>query len=345
MKDLAQQGRPGRGDAPDEATGPGPGLGTNGGLPETGTPAAPPAQKPKDYRRAIDLLRFVAAAGIVLDHTLAWAVVGYTALGLFLILTSYFGVGSYLRSGGERFWSSRARRIAVPWLFWCAVYRLIWEVISDAPFQLLSNPFTLLIGPSIHLWFLPFAMLALVFIPTIARDVATVTQLRAASVVLAFMAVTLGLIHARAGLEGWLIPNGGTIPQPVPQWAYSLPFYIWGALASVGHRLKASWIPLLWAAIGSVILTLIEPGLASYQLILCAVIFEAVWRAPQLGIWATQLAGYAFGIYLMHPAFALLGYKLFGADASKTVIFLISFFGAWAGTWVFKRLPVLKGMV
>lgn len=301
--------------------------------------------KTKDYRRAIDLLRFVAAAGIVLDHTLAWAFVGYPALGLFLILTSYFGVGSYIRSGGENFWISRARRIAVPWLFWCVVYRLVWEVVSDEPFQLLSNPFTLLIGPSIHLWFLPFAMLALVFIPTIARDVTTVTQLRAAALVLAFMAVTLGLIHARAGLDGWLIPNGGKIPQPVPQWAYSLPFYIWGALAAVGHRLNVTWIPLMGAAIGSAVLTALQPEFPSYQLILCALIFEAVWRAPQLGVWATQLAGYAFGIYLMHPAFALLAYKLFGADASKETVFLISFFGAWAGTWVFKRLPVLKGMV
>ncbi len=37
--------------------------------------------KGKDYRRAIDLLRFLAAMGIVLDHTLAWGFVGYPALG------------------------------------------------------------------------------------------------------------------------------------------------------------------------------------------------------------------------------------------------------------------------
>jgi surface polysaccharide O-acyltransferase-like enzyme len=317
-----------------------PGLASGG---QAADAAAAPKVK-KDYRRAIDLLRFVAAAGIVLDHTLAWTVVGYPALGLFLILTSYFGIGSYIRSGGANFWSSRAVRIGIPWLFWCACYRVVWEVVSDEPFHILSNPFTLLIGPSIHLWFLPFAMLALVFIPTIARDVTTRGQLWVASGVLAFLAVALGLIHARAGLDGWLIA-GGPIPQPVPQWAYSIPFYIWGGLAAVGHRLGLTWIPMLAAAVGSAVLTLIEPEFPSYQLILCAVIFEACWRAPQLGEWATKLAGYAFGIYLMHPAFALVAYKLYGADVSKAVVFFISFLGAWAGTWMFKRLPVLKGMV
>ncbi|GAB1363622.1 hypothetical protein MASR1M32_28580 [Rhodobacter sp.] len=158
-----------------------------------------------DYRRAIDLLRFLAATGIVLDHTLAWGFVGYPALGLFLILTSYFGVGSYRRSGGANFWSARARRILIPWLFWCAFYRLVWEVVSDEPFQILSNPFTLLIGPSIHLWFLPFAAVALIFIPAIARDVETKHTLVRACAALIPFSIALGLIHAKSGLDGWLV--------------------------------------------------------------------------------------------------------------------------------------------
>lgn len=297
-----------------------------------------------DYRRAIDLLRFLAATGIVLDHTLAWGFVGYPALGLFLILTAYFGVGSYRRSGGENFWSARARRILIPWLFWCALYRVVWEVVSDAPFTLLSDPFTLFIGPSIHLWFLPFAAVALIVIPTVARDVETGSQLVVACLALVPLSVALGLIHAKSGLEGWQIA-GSPIPQPVPQWAFSFPIYIWGALAAVAHRIGQPQVTLAAALVGSAILLALDWDVASAQLAFCAVVFEIFYRLPWKGEWMTKLAGYAFGIYLMHPFFLLVGYKLFGADMNKALGFAVAFFGAWAGTWVFKRLPVLKGMV
>jgi peptidoglycan/LPS O-acetylase OafA/YrhL len=302
-----------------------------------------------DYRRAIDLLRFLAALGIVLDHTLAWSFVGYPALGLFLILTSYFGIGSYRRSvekgeGAGSFWISRAKRILIPWLFWCAVYRITYEVISDQPFHILSDPFTLLIGPSIHLWFLPFAAVALIVIPTIARDVVSRQNLIWASVLLVPFSIALGLIHAKSGIEGWQIA-GSPIPQPVPQWAYSLPIYIWGALAAVAHRLGLPQITLAAAAVSSAILLALDWDIASIQLLLCAVVFEICYRLPWKGEWMTKLAAYAFGIYLMHPFFLLVAYKLFGADVDKTLSFAVAFFGSWAGTWVFKRLPVLKGMV
>lgn len=305
--------------------------------------------KGAEYRRAIDLLRFLAAAGIVLDHALAWGFVGYPALGLFLILTSYFGVGSYRRSmtggaGAAGFWAARARRILIPWLFWCAFYRVVWEVVSDEPFHLLSNPFTLLIGPSIHLWFLPFAAVALIFIPAIARDVETGRQLAWASVALIPFSIALGLIHAKSGLEGWQIA-GSPIPQPVPQWAFSLPIYIWGALAAVSHRLRAPGVTLGAAAVSSGIMLALDWDVASIQMLLCAVVFEIFYRLPWKGEWMTKLAGYAFGIYLMHPFFLLVGYKFFGAGMDKALGFGIAFFGAWAGTWAFKRLPVLKGMV
>ncbi|MGB4825665.1 MAG: acyltransferase [Paracoccaceae bacterium] len=309
-----------------------------------GDVAAKARAKGAEYRRAIDLLRFFAAMGIVLDHTLAWGFIGYPALGLFLILTSYFSVGSYLRSGGANFWSSRAMRIAMPWLFWCAFYRLVWEVVSDDPFHLLTNPFTLLIGPSIHLWFLPFATIALVFIPMIARDVGTRQQLMVACAVLVPVSIALGLIHAKSGLQGWQIA-GSPIPQPVPQWAFSLPIYIWGALAAVSHRIGAPWITLVTAALSSAIMLALDWDVASAQMLFCAVVFEVFYRLPWKGDWMTKLAGYAFGIYLLHPFMLLVGYKLFGADMNKALGFAVAFLGAWTGTWVFKQLPVLKGMV
>ncbi len=310
----------------------------------TGAGHGPAGAPRKEYRRGIDLLRLVAAIGIVADHTMGWFVVGYPALGVFLILTSYFSVGSYLRSGGQGFWAARAWRMALPWLFWCAVYRVAWEVVYAPEFRLLTDPFSLFVGPFVHLWFLPFAMIALLLIPAIAREVTTVAALRVACALLLVGSVALGLVHAKAGIVGWMFPDTA-IPQPVPQWAFSLPIYLWGALAAVAHRLGQARLTLATAFLSSAILLALEWDMASYQLALSALIFEAVWRLRGRAPWMTAAAGAAFGIYLLHPAFALVGYKLIGAEAAPGAIFAVALAGAWGATLLLKRLPVLRAVV
>lgn len=304
------------------------------------------AAQAKEYRRGIDLLRFLAALGIVADHAMGRSLwfVGYPSLALFLILIAYFGVGSWQRHGGERFWSSRAVRLLKPWLFWCLFYRLVLEWRRDGPFVLLSDPWSLLIGPAIHLWFLPFAALALVFVPLVAREVTGRWTLVVASAGVAVLWVALGLVHAQVIDAAWLGVRNG-LPPPLPQWAFSLPIYLWGAVAAAGHRLGLAWIPLAAAAAGSAVMTMIHFDQASWQLILAALIFEGVWRFRGGGEWMTRAAGYAFGLYLMHPFWVLVGYKVMGAGMAPWLAFLWGVFGSLAGTWVFRRLPVLRGML
>ena len=78
-------------------------------------------------------------------------------------------------------------------MFWCLVYRVVYEVVSDEPFALLSEPFSLLIGPSIHLWFLPFDMIALMAIPYLSRFVRTPRALAWGCDLLVAVALPLGL--------------------------------------------------------------------------------------------------------------------------------------------------------
>ena len=294
------------------------------------------------YRRSLDLARFVAAFGIVWDHARApYADVGYTALALFLVLASFLGMGSYKRNGGPGFWATRAKRIAIPWLFWCVVYRIIYEVVSDEPFALLSEPFSLLIGPSIHLWFLPFDMIALLLIPILSNWLRTPRDLLIACLLLPAVALPLGWLHADVGLAGWFISMANA-PQPLPQWYYSLPIFLYGALAAAGHRMGLIWMPLASAALISAALLVAAPEFASVQMILTALVFEIVWRVTINGTWPTKLASYAFGIYLMHPAFMLVAFKVFGVDVDRSFAALFTFFAAWAATAVFHRLPVLN---
>ncbi len=291
------------------------------------------------YRRSVDLARFAAAFGIVWDHARApYADIGYTALALFLVLTSFLAVGSFERSDGTRFWLARAQRIALPWLFWCVFFRLVFEVVSDEPFQLLSDPWTLLIGPSIHLWFLPFVMIFLVTIPWVSRSIQRPSQMYLAAGLLVVVSIPLGLMHAKLAPAAWFI-NPGSFPQPLPQWFFSLPLFWFGAILAVGKRMGLVWPVIVATAVISAVLYQRSPEFASVQMILVALIFEAVWRVNIKGTWPTWLAGFAFGIYLLHPATMLVAFKLFSDTVDRSFAALFAFALAWALTAALQRVP------
>jgi len=297
------------------------------------------------YRRSVDLMRFLAAFGIVWDHARApYADIGYLALSLFLVLTSYLAVGSFLRSDGKGFWLSRARRIALPWLFWCLVFRVVFEVVSDAPFAVLAEPWSLLIGPSIHLWFLPFVMLALVVIAPLCRWITGPREVWLAALGLVTLSIPLGLLHAEVAPLAWLVSTE-PFPQPLPQWFYSLPLFLFGALLALAQRIGLTWVPVAAAGVISAVLVYRAPEFASVQMILVALVFLAVWRVEIAGRWPTVLAGHAFGIYLLHPALLLVAFKLFGGDVDRSAAALFTFAGSWALTILLLRLPVLQRFV
>ncbi|MDB5665822.1 acyltransferase family protein [Cypionkella sp.] len=291
------------------------------------------------YRRSVDLARFVAAFGIVWDHARApYADVGYTALALFLVLTSYLAIGSFERSDGKRFWLSRAQRIALPWLFWCAFYWVVYQVVSDEPFHLLTDPWTLLIGPSIHLWFLPFVMVFLVTIPWVSRFIDRPARMYVAAVLLVLVSVPLGLLHAKLAPAAWFI-NPYTFPQPLPQWFFSLPLFWFGAVLAVAKRMQLVWPVIAAAAVVSAVLYSQAPDFASLQMLLAAVIFELIWRVNIKASWPTWLAGYAFGIYLLHPATMLVAFKLFSETVDRSFAALFAFGLAWLLTAALQRVP------
>ncbi len=304
----------------------------------------------KEYRRGVDLLRFVACFGIVWDHARAYgADIGYLALAVFLLLTSFFAVQSFdraeARGQGAGFWLPRAQRILMPWLVWCVIFKGVQYLVADDPASvpLLSDPFSLLVGSWIHLWFLPFAMIFLVVIPPIARSITTRRRLIIAGVLLVSASLPLGLLHG-AVTGSW---SGGpaAFPQPFPQWFFSLPLFLYGALAAIAHRLGAVDVVLVTAAVASALLFAVLPEFASLQMILAALVLEAVWRSPITGAWATRLAASAFGIYLMHPFFMLVAFKLFGAGMNREFGAVFAFCASWAAAEVMMRLPGLRKIV
>ena len=304
------------------------------------------ADSPKalTYRRSIDIARFVAACGIVWDHSRApYADIGYLSLALFLMLTSFLAVQSFERSDGTGFWFSRARRIALPWLFWSAVYWAVYRWVNDdaGPWWQISDPFTLLIGTSIHLWFLPFVMLALVTIPFLARNVRTQ---RAVWVACGGLTV-LSLLLAWLALPVEWLYNSGAFNEPIPQWGFSLPLFLYGALAALAKRLDMTALPMATAAVISAGAYLIAPGFGSVQMVLTAVVFEALWRWNLKGTWPTTLAGLAFGVYLVHPFFLLVAFKFLGTDVDRSGAALFTIATSILATMILRRTPIVQRFI
>ncbi len=290
------------------------------------------------HRQSIDLARFVAAFGVVVAHALAstrdW--VGHLSLGLFLILTAFLAVQSMQRAGGRYPWIARARRLVVPWLFWCVVYRVVDLGVSDAPdrFVPLTNPWSLLIGPYIHLWFLPFVMLAMVLVQPIGRLITGPRALALACV--ALVAVSLPLFWAHYALP---------LPEPLPQWAFALPLYVYGLLVAYAHQMgRAAW-PLLAMGVISIWGYALSGQPWALQALIAALGFEAFWRLPLRHRLLPALGKVAFGIYLMHPFFMLVLWKFMGPQVDWLTASILVFAMSWGATLILQRLPVLRGMV
>ena len=302
------------------------------------TPGAGSAPAAVLHRQSIDLARFLASLGVVIAHHMLSPVdlIGHTSLSLFLILTAYLSGDSAERHGGRYPWVKRARRIVIPWLIWCAIYRLEEFVITDGPerYAVLTDPWSLLIGPVIHLWFLPFIMLAMALVQPVTRLVRDERGLM----------LGLGLFLLFWPPLNWIV-EFVPAPMPLPQWGFALPFYIYGLLLAPAHRMgRVSWLIVAMAAI-SLVNWLLTGMVWAFGGILAALLFELFWRLPLRHPLLPALGRASFGIYLMHPAMSLIGYKLLGSDAHWLPLALIAFFLSWGGTLIWLRLPVLRNLV
>jgi len=286
----------------------------------------------RERRQSIDLMRFVAAFGIVWAHMQAPGMIeGYVALGLFVVLTGFLSLRSLARGGARRFWLGRLLRFALPWVVWVALYRLL-DVVRAQDVTLLwtvTDPWWLLIGPAVHLWFLPFVV---VFSPVVIVGLAAVRSARGVWLAAAAcLPLALGAV--------WL-HDAGTLPQPLVQWAFALTPLLYGILSALGHHYRAVAAPLVFVAAAGGIAGLGWGSVAAPFMLAAALLFEAFWRADLRWPAATALGRLAFGIYLIHPAAMLVWFKLGGAalpaQAGAVAVFALSALA----TVVMRQVPV-----
>lgn len=302
-------------------------------------PVAPVQSLPATPRLAgLDLGRFLAAFGIVLTHALVsptdW--VGNLSLAYFHILTGWLAAESAQRAGAYPL-RRRVWRLALPFLAWSAFYLPVEWWIADpaARAALLSNPMLLLTGPSLHLWYLPFLILTMPLVWPLVQTTRTGRGLMLACVTLVVLGVPQMVLH------GW-----GGLPFPLPQWAFGLPLFACGILLARGEALRWPWGPLVaLGGIGAVAWALTDAWWAAPMGLVAALLFEVLRRLPLRGPLPWQIGQASFGIYLLHPFFALFVYKALGADVHWLPLTLLTFGASWAATAVLLRLPGLRALV
>ncbi len=308
----------------------------------------------KSRLASVDFLRFLASFGIVWGHGLSvarpdFAKVGYAALALFCILMAYYSVKAV---GGPRgpqsdgpapdkvsrwLFQRRIGRVAIPWLFWCGFYLVLEAVFfSDLRSVLvIEDPFSLLVGPVIHLWFLPFAFIATGLFLGPSRFLDTKRRV---------MAACLAAVPLAAGLF-WL-HDGALLPEPFLQWAFAAPCFLFGLFVALGERHRAEIYA--WAFFLSVCLVflMLHPASWPIYLVLAALVFGAA-RLIVLpsGPAMKALGGLAMGIYLIHPFHMAVVYKFAGPGLDPVLSVLCVFVLSALSVWGMQHLPVLRHVV
>lgn len=242
----------------------------------------------------IELLRVISTFLIVWYHCPSEAPsVAYAGLVFFVVASAYFSVSS--NEGALQSVFDRVRRILTIWIVWYCIY-LLHLVLVGKFYLYVNDSFGLkaLVGPSIHLWYLPFlACLILVagrISPLLRRPFAPIVLL------LFYLALMLSA-------EWW---RGASIDAsaPLAQYAHALPAVLLGwiffALRSYEAVRRGACLAFLflssalaWGVEGVGLTYLIGMALATPLLF-------SLWRLERMAEMAS-VSKYTLGIYLVHP--------------------------------------------
>lgn len=275
-------------------------------LPE---PQAVPASVslPAERIAGIDLLRILAAVGIVWFHTdgAPHREIGYAGLPMFLLIffsliTRDFGTTT------THFLRRRWNRLLKPWLFWSAVYGACHLIraahtVDVTELRAVFSLSTLVTGTSIHLWYLPYAFASGLLAFAINH------RMREIDHVVVAMMMTLAGMLTLAGCA--VVMTGYTAPQPLSQWEFGfaaipLGLAIGRCLMIPSRSLRRTLLAGIGLAVlveGQVLRVFDVGALGSPYGIGTVLVCTAYCLETRGNIVVLALAPLTFGIYLIHP--------------------------------------------
>ena len=198
-------------------------------------------------------------------------------------------------SGGEYVSGRRIGRLLTIWLAWYGIYLLVSVLLGKFD-KRLTDSFgaMLLVGPAIHLWYLPFLAAILLMSTKLALIIS-----RPALLVLAGAAYALAMVL----VDGWRAASMG-LGVPWAQYVHALPAIIVGMLfAGLKPRELSTRVSFVVFALAATIpaWSVEGVGVTYFCGVLLATPILLGWQSGQLVDRISSLSKYMLGIYLIHP--------------------------------------------
>lgn len=278
--------------------------------------------------QSIEILRIISAFGIVYFHS-SGLDLPYAGLVAFAVISGYFEIGpNYNR---QRDTKKLGRQFLIPWAIWFVFFSAL-NIAMGKPAVPNDNGIVaaFLSGPSIHLWYLPFAFAFLAIVGTI-KD-------RHRPITIFFVALLL-TIFGLASIPTWR-PLGPAIVPPYGQYLHIFTPLVAGLVLGLQQRLKWGW--LATALILCVSASMIRwPGIGiPYTLGIAA-----VWIAKTINFQSLNVEKFSscmFGVYLCHPFFIMVNYH-FGFERGLHSA-LLAFVCSTAFIFILRLLPPFSGL-
>lgn len=255
----------------------------------------------------VDRLRILAAFGIVWFHT--QGIVGrhlaYSGLAVFVMLSFAYLTIRSTTSPWSDILMNRFKRFLVPWLFWCVVYMVAEFAKSLVLNTALAEHIEwrwIVIGPSIHLWYLPFAF--------VMTAVAVGLNKRMADWQLSLRIITGFVLTALAFVLSSHILSRYTSVVPWGQWGWGLPAVFVGVTLGLITQLETR----KKCVKASVVLAMFVLGVCCfkrpqylgialpYTIAVVLTVVCLLWPGHnRLARGSQWLVSLTLGIYLVHP--------------------------------------------
>lgn len=284
----------------------------------------------------IERLRILSAFGVASFHTHEWFPRSIGVVGFIILLLSYcaFVVNKPEPYGIAKVARRKAQRLLKPWLFWSIIYGglgLAKMVVENVSFSEVFSPTMLLTGTRIHLWFLPFAFVAALFLVLIHRRIVGIPD--------SFTITTAISIGALCIFGCSVIQSQLQPPTPLAQWVLGLPAIPLGfaigrikILQRTEDRKKYFVFVILStlaACVGCMVFDRLSHGIwlnysskfairyFASMVIFCSALH---WRG-KLDPISASLASLSYGIYLVHPLVLVPLYQ-FGIAIQHPILLL-----------------------
>ena len=304
---------------------------------------------PSQQVAGIDLLRIMAAVGIIWFHTegAPHAQIAYAGLPMFLLV--YFSLvtrQSRLHTTSQ-FLRRRWDRLLKPWLFWSAVYgvcRLVKAAyaMDASSIERILSPETFLVGTWIHLWYLPYAFASGLLIHVLNRRTLRINDTLV--VLAATLASAFVLAACAVGLHAY------ELASPLPQWEFGLAAIPLGlavgrSLAIPSRRVQMLLLSIICATTLATCAILTSVHLDSsaipYGLAIMLVCLAYGWQVNG-NAFIAAVAPLTFGIYLLHP---LVMYGLphfFAAQGHYAAFIALTACISGVVTWGLMQTPLRR---